>query len=145
MMLREQSQVALDNVVVMASKSADLYESEADRVSNDTAALFRTLAARRRAVAEQLANVLRRSGELPGEPDRDRETLEEIMVRLKTIIASDEEAELLQIREEGENELAAAVDRALNYQLPEKASSLLGPFVRHIAKTKTCLQQLRKA
>ncbi|MDW7774665.1 MAG: DUF2383 domain-containing protein [Desulfobulbaceae bacterium] len=143
MLIREEQQVALDKVAVLALKNSDHYESEAERVSPDLALFFRSLAARRKTFAGQLAEILRRTGELPSEPDRDREVVEEVITRLRTFLASDREAELLQEREKGESELAEAVEQALQFRLPRETVDLLHGFSRHIEETRTRLQQYR--
>lgn len=144
MILREENQVALNDVVELALKIGDHYENGANLAENpDLNSLFQALAARRRQTSEQLANILRQSGELPGEPDRDEKTLEEIIIRLQTFLATDKDTELLEERLEGETELLEAVERALAFKQPEKAVTLLDEFRRHIDETRTKLRKLQ--
>jgi hypothetical protein len=142
MIFRKEHQVALDNVIVLALKQGDHYENEADMVGSELAGVFRALAARRRYFAELLSAVLRRTGDLPSEPDRELVTLEELITMLRTFIASDQESEVLQEREKGEEELAGAVNEALRYDLPREAAGLLDDFRRHIARTRMRLEKL---
>lgn len=142
MIIREESHVAIDNVIVLALKNADHFEKQAERLNPELAGLFRALAQRRRTEAEHLGEFLRRNGDLPGEPDRDRESMEEIISRLRTLMASDEEVELLTERENAEQELADAVHFALSQEIGGETRDILQAFGGHIEKTRTKLQYL---
>ncbi len=113
-MLRDERQAALDEVIVACKALADHYE-EAARLAEGRglAGLFTELAERRGRQAGELEAHLRRLGELPREPDADRETLETLLSRARSALAEDRARELLEEREAGERELLARIDGAL--------------------------------
>ncbi len=141
-LLREKNLVALDNVVVSALKNADHYEEEAARLGGELAGYFKELANRRREAAEDLGTILRRAGDMPKEPDRDRESFEEALSRLKAFVASNEEAALLRDRLKSEKELAETVNKALTFQVPDESRPVLRELEAEIGKTLVKLRQL---
>ncbi|MDR9502434.1 MAG: lipid kinase [Desulfurivibrionaceae bacterium] len=141
-LMREKNLVALDNVVVSALKNADHYEEDAARLGGKLASYFKKLANRRREAAEDLGAILRRSGDMPKMPDRDRESFEEALSRLKAFVASNEEVELLRERVKSERELAETVKMALDFRVPEESRPILQELEAEIGKTLMKLRQL---
>ncbi|MCA1765377.1 MAG: hypothetical protein LC633_03865 [Desulfobulbaceae bacterium] len=126
----------------MALKNADHYEEEAARLDGELAGYFKALANRRREAAEDLGAILRRSGDMPKEPDRDLESFEEALSRLKALVASNEEVALLRERVQSERELAETVKKALAFRVPEESRPILQELEAEIGKTLMKLRQL---
>lgn len=113
-MLRDERQAALDEVIVACKTLADHYEEAAGLAEHSALAdLFRELAGGRGRQAGELEAHLRRLGELPREPDADRETVESLLSRARSALAEDRDRELIEEREAAERELLGRIDGAL--------------------------------
>ncbi len=125
-MLRDENEVALDEVAETCRAAAEHYRT-AGAVAHTSvlADLFRRLEENRRRGAAALEDEIRRMGNLPGAPDPDREALEHLATRLKAAVAADERRALLASCLQMEEKLAAAVDAALDQNLPAPTHALL--------------------
>lgn len=135
-MLRDDRQVALGEVVVACKHAADQYREEAGLAEDR--ALERTLgelAARREEQALSLEAHIRALGDLPREPDVDRETVSGLLTRLRTHFAANARGALLSGAIESEQELAARIDEALREDLPEQAAQALRHLREDVAST----------
>lgn len=109
--LRSEVQVALNELHVAIRESADLYHFVAGLLQNPQAvSAFSEFARERDQLAAQLAESIRASGDLPGEPDRDREAGEEVRERLEAMIAADQTAEVIEHRRSAERDLLTLLD-----------------------------------
>lgn len=135
-MLRDDRQVALGEVVVACKHAADQYREEAELAEDR--ALEQTLgelAARREEQALSLEAHIRALGDLPREPDADRETVSGLLTRLRAHFAADPRGALLSGAIESEQELAARIDEALREDLPEQAAQALRRLREDVAST----------
>lgn len=68
--LRSEQQVALQQLYHLAQESIDHYQDSAEFVDDaDVARLFTRIANERKPLVEQLAQVIRDTGDLPAAPD----------------------------------------------------------------------------
>lgn len=127
-MLRDDRQVALGEVLVACKHAADQYREEAEL--SDDSELKRNLselAARREQQVLALEEQIRALGDLPREPDQDWETLSAWLTRMRTHLAPDPSAALLEGAVQSEQTLAERIGEALRQDLPEEArKDLLG-------------------
>ena len=124
-MLRNERQIALNEVVVASKTAADIYEACAERVHEpDFAANLRETAAERRAALPDLESWLRSTGDLPREPDEDAETARELVTSIKSAFSLDERRPVVEDCEEAEQALEQAIAAALrlDFEKPVRRS-----------------------
>lgn len=116
--LRDDRSVARQEVLESGWSCVDHLDELATSISD--AALERhlaTLATTKRGLLEELAAAVRRAGELPVLPDRDRETLEEFVDRASNwLVDGGSPRALLRPRLEAELRLAELIDQHLQQQ-----------------------------
>lgn len=104
--LRSEQQVALQELHRMAQKSVDHFEDSAEFVEDEAAAqLFKRLASEREQLAQQLAQAIRDTGDLPAAPDADREAGEQLIHRLHAWFTADQTQDVLEQRLNAEQEV----------------------------------------
>lgn len=135
-MLRDDRQVALGEVLVACKHAADQYREEAELAEDGgVARTFGELAARRECQALALEEHVRALGDLPREPDADRETLSALLTRLRAHLTSDRREALLSSAQASEEELAARVEEALAQELPDATVTALQALREDVAAT----------
>ena len=125
MILRDEWEVALNDLIGLSITAADTYETAVRVVEDqdrDLAALFAEMAAARRRMASSLRAVDRRLGEMPHAVDPDYATLHDLFLRLKSLFAKDERRSLIEECELADSQLAGRLATALTAPLPEPAS-----------------------
>ncbi len=132
MLLRNQQQLALNQVETLCIETADHYEAAARQTDNaDLIQLFEELSEHRNHLAAELAYHIRAMDDLPQAPDPDREKADDIISAVKSFFATDTEENLIREREEFEYKLAQAAQAALEQAMPEPTAELLGRIVAH--------------
>ena len=125
-MLRDEKEVALNEVLnqlkmnrQIAGKMHDMTEDAnvASRLSNDLRVYGHTVSA--------LEDGIRSLNYLPVEPDPDRQTAEKLLIKLKSLLADDKEAAILQEAESLQQQLYAAVKEALRHDVGNGLRSIL--------------------
>lgn len=128
-LVRDDRQVALNEVVVCAREAADNHRDAASRVEDEELRrLLEAHAGRHELLAEQIAEQLKRLDDLPKEPDRDAETLHQLFSRIKAAFSGDEEQALADDRVAEDAKVATAIDEALRHDLPQKTRAQLQEF-----------------
>lgn len=129
-MLRDDRQVAINQVIEALLNAADVHQEGAALLETDSdlAQLLRALAERRRRLALELGDHARRLGDLPSEPDADLQAAKSVLVWVQAALAEDRRDEVLQYCRQAEEDLAGKVRAALEQELP--------------ADTRAALQQL---
>lgn len=114
--LRNDLQVALNDLHVALLESADHYRYSAEFVDEpSTRELFTSIAQARDILTKETEQAIRTSGDLPSVPDVDRKTGEQLLERLAAAFSSDQTAELINQR------LAADTELEQLLQTPELA------------------------
>lgn len=143
-MLRSDAELALDEVTEICKAVADHYRSvRAAAHTPELAAVFVSLEEQRRRYVAVLEEETRRLGNLPGAPDRDREALEHLVVRLRAAFAEDERIPLLASCEKMEDHLAHALRQALGQPIPENLRRLLRQLEQSVSEARRSLAAAR--
>lgn len=105
-LFRSDVQVALNDLHVALQESADHYRFAVEYLGESPAcSVCEQLADAREALAAQVAEAIRASGELPGEPDRDLETASQLRQQFETLLANDAVSGVVGQRLRAEKEL----------------------------------------
>lgn len=132
MLLRNQQQLALNQVETLCIEAADHYAASARQTDDGgLVELFEELAEHRNRLAAELAEHIRAMDDLPQAPDPDREKADDIISAVKSFFSADTDGSLIQDREEFEYKLAQAAQAALEQPMPEPTLELLGRIVAH--------------
>jgi uncharacterized protein (TIGR02284 family) len=125
-MLRDDRLVALNLVVEALLEAAHVHEQGADLLDDhDLEAALRTLAEQRRRAALELAEHVRRLGDLPSEPDADLQAAKDLFARLQVALAGDQRDQVVQRCRQAEEHLAEKVGAALAQDLPADTRAVL--------------------
>jgi len=127
-MLRNELQIAINDVVVACAQAADGHEHAAASLEEHDAEAVRLLGAlaeQRRAAAAEIGEELRALGDLPAAPDTERETVHELVAHLKAALSADERRALLEDRAQAEAAIEQAADAALRMPVPDRCRELL--------------------
>ena len=125
-MLRDERQVAINEVVEALLEAAHVHEQGADLLEDrEPKPALRALAERRRQAAVELGEHVRRLGDLPSEPDADVQTARDVLARLQLALAEDEREEILEHSRAAEVDLAEKVHAALEEDLPADTRMVL--------------------
>jgi len=140
--LRSERQVALHDVLEALAVAAGRYEDAATALGQDAAAtLCRRLARRRAALAARMEAALRQAGDLPSEPDADRETLGRLGSRLRALLSDAERPLLIRERLAAEEELLRLAEHAAGLALEPAWQGLLEQVRQEAARA---VRQLRE-
>ena len=139
--LRSEQQVALQELYRLAQESADHYRDSADFVDDaSTTRLFKHIADEREELAQQLAQAIRGTGDLPAAPDADREAGEQLIHRLHAWFTADQTRDVLQQRLSAEQELAQVLRDNRNATTSDIYQALHQSFTSHVEQTRQSLQ-----
>jgi len=143
-MLRDDRQVALDDVIVVLETASDAYADASELLrssSPDLASRFDTLARRRAAAAARLSEHLQALGDLPSEPDQDLTTLDVVMRHLRAHFAGPEWDELISEAVAHEEEIAAKAELAVETSPPEPVIAALQSVAEEARQTISALRR----
>lgn len=140
-MWRSDSEVALNDLLEAVRESADLYADDAEVLGQGPLrALFDELAGRRDRFAGELAELVRRHGDLPSAPDADAETFHRLGNRLRAALSADERRALLEDRIAAEEALLRRIQQALVQPVGADAQELLGEFRQDVEQVRALLR-----
>ncbi|OGB20549.1 MAG: hypothetical protein A3I66_05715 [Burkholderiales bacterium RIFCSPLOWO2_02_FULL_57_36] len=143
MLLRNEQQLALNQVETLCIESADRYEAAAGTADDPALArLFGDLARQRRQFAVELAGHIRALDDLPQQPDPDRETVDELLAGIRAFFSGDQRDALIDERKKLEQDLAEAAQAGLQQPLAEETKILLKQLLSHVD---SALRQLEAA
>jgi len=130
-MLRDDRQVAINQVIEALLNAADVHREGADLLdaNPDLARVLRDLAERRQQVGRELGDHVRRLGDLPSEPDADLQAAKSMLGWLQAALAEDRRDEVLQHCRQAEEDLAAKARAALEQDLPPDTRAVLEELV----------------
>jgi uncharacterized protein (TIGR02284 family) len=146
MLLRNNLQLALNDVETLLIESADHYGSAAGKASDpELSRLFKELEAERNQLAKELAEHIRALDDLPQTPDPDMESVSDLLTSVKAFFASDERGALIDEREQFEHKIADVVQTALRENLSEDAKVMLGKVLEHTRQAISRLEAMRSS
>lgn len=131
MLLRDERQMAVNEVERLCFEAADYYDDAAGRADEALAALFRELADQHRQYAAALAEHIRALDDLPRQPDPDREAFDVVVNSLRALLSGDTRHTLIEERKQTEQALANAAQEALRHELSAEAKGLLNEILAH--------------
>lgn len=130
MILKDPADVALNRLHVALCKAADQYEHSASIAADPKiSAFFRELALERKSMAKTLEEHIRKIG-LPRLPNPEREGLEKLATTLKTAVAGDRDAALINDQKTLEQNISVACTASLQERLLDSTRE----FVTSIAE-----------
>lgn len=126
-MLRDDRQVALNQVIEAALSAAHAYEQGAALLEDypQRATALRARAEQRGRSATMLGEHLRRLGDLPKEPDADLEIAKDLVARVRVAFSEDKGEQVMQLVADVETHLAGSVRGALEQELPADTRAAL--------------------
>jgi uncharacterized protein (TIGR02284 family) len=146
MLLRDDRQIALNQVETLCMEAADGYASATGKTADaDLAQMFTELAREYGELAAELAEQIRALDDLPKPPDPDRETVEQVLTGIRAFFSGDARGTLLADREQCELEVEEAAREALGHALPPTAEALLRRILSHSAEARQRLQAINLA
>jgi uncharacterized protein (TIGR02284 family) len=143
-MLRSEAQVALHDLLEALREAVDLYTDDAEVLGSGALAdLCRELALRRERLSAAVADEVSRHGDLPSEPDADRETLHRIGNRLRAAVSGHDRDVILRDRLDAESELERAAQHALEVVTEPASRAVLEDVHRDVRQARRQLDALR--
>lgn len=133
---RNDSEVALDDVVLACKRSAEHLAEAAELTQTDApklSALFRAQSDDRAAMSALLERRMVEMGGYPGDPDDDREVVEEAVRRVRDMLSPDHRRMLVEDSLAESEDVATAVSRALQEDLPPAAHESLADIQKRVA------------
>ncbi len=133
---RSDPEVALDDVVVACKRSAEHLAEAADLTQIDApklSALFRAQSDERAEMSALLERRMVEMGGYPGEPDDDREVVEEAVRRIRDVLSPDHRRMLVEDSLAESEDVATAVSRAMQEDLPPAAHETLADIQKRVA------------
>jgi hypothetical protein len=142
--IRSEQQVALNDLLVAAEKSADLLRDAAHFLSDaQVEHELEQLAERREMVVESLRRAILALHDMPSAPDPDAESTEKLLHRISAMITGEKSQQTtLQQRLETEAHLSALVQEVQSRNLGESFDEVLYEFKESIREVTLHLQQL---
>lgn len=146
MLLRDDRQMALNDVESLCIEAADHFASAARlAATTPAAALFDDLAQRRRRLAADLAQHIRALGDLPQTPDPDRELFGDMVSGLKTLFSADTAQTLIDERLAFEQSIVDAIMTARRQALPPEALATIDRIEADVRLAQSQLTAARTA
>lgn len=135
--LIDEQSVAINEILVLIKKSIHFCEHAVDRLEDEDAKRFFLQEFREFNVfLSGLIDFIRIKGELPRDPDSDREVLEQWGTDIKALLSEDEDASFLEHYRELQQDLIVAVNSARKINsMPESIGDLLKGLDRHVSPT----------
>lgn len=132
-LLRNDQQVALNDLLVESEKSADHYRDSADFLGSLPPSLeLNRIAGEREQLSQELSEAVRASGDFPSVPDEDLESVEKLFHRVHASLSHDEMRDVLQLRLDAEEEFARQIEDARQHGLTAGHETLIGELQQHV-------------
>ncbi len=142
-MLIEERIVALNDVVANAQRLVTVYRGEDERVPEQQHAVFARCAQDHESLIAQVEGCVRELGALPREEDPERLGLDKLFVDLRSLLAEDPMAAIVEALLTGEQELHTALQEALQHELPQAAAATLQAHQDTVAEHRQTLEALK--
>ena len=144
-LIRTDQQVALNTALVATETSADHYHAVAEHLNDSSVCeALRRIGDERNSLSQSFKAAIRNHGDLPPEPDTDRESLEQLVQQIGAAIAPDQTVKVLEQRLDAEQKLAAQVADTRDAKLDAASDALFTELIEHIHSVTERLQTLLK-
>lgn len=131
-MLRDDSEIALDELIAVCNDALEDYQSAARTVDDPRmAAMFRELAEERKSMVEALKRQVRRRGAFPRDRDTEVAAAHRMTARLRGLLADNERAAMIEECERADRVLARHM-AANELALPKPARRMVQGFERRL-------------
>lgn len=125
-LIRNDRQVALNDLLVAVQESADHYQDAANFLEDEpTCVYLQQFAKQRLILTSHLEDAVRAEGDLPSAPDPDRETGSMLLEHLGANLSADEAATVIEHRLQKEEELAELIENAREIGIDDNHAELL--------------------
>ncbi|WP_237055846.1 hypothetical protein [Microbulbifer sediminum] len=140
-LIRDDVQVALNDLHVALKHSADHYRYAAEFLSDESAASHcQAIAGERDQLAGLVADAIRAAGDLPAVPDSEREVGEQLLQRLESMFSADQAREVMAQRRDADRDLLAWLEGDALAALEAGHGDLLRRCRASVADTLAALQ-----
>lgn len=142
--LIDEQSVVINEILVLIKKSIHFCEHAVNRLGDGRTRRFFIREFREFGVfLSGLIDFIHIKGELPREPDSDREALEQWGADIKALLSENEEASFLEHYRDLQQDLYAAIESAkkTDHSAPESIRSLLKNLDRHVSRTLKGLEE----
>lgn len=123
-MLLDDKQAMINDLLIAYRESNDHYRDAAEQLDGGTPAerelgeLLASIRDSREGTIERLSELVRESGDLPREPDADKEEALQLFTRLKAALGGERRRIVLEERVTGEQRIAEQLEEALRLDFP---------------------------
>ena len=125
-MLLDEKQIALNELIVAYREAADHFADANEYLDCDELkSLFESIGDGHDKSADELSEIVRKSGTLPRAQHADREQLHQIVTHVKAAFSDDEREVFLDDRIEHEREIERLIHESLKVGFPEQTQSFL--------------------
>ena len=125
-MLLNQTQIALNELIVDLREAADHFTDAADQLDDARLqALFMELRDEHNAAADIISETVRRTGALPRAQYADREEVHQIITHVKAAMSDDSREVFLEDRIDHEQQIKHTIAEALALKLPADTAQYL--------------------
>lgn len=119
-MLIDESQVAINDVIIACEDTARHYREAVDLIEDDALKqLFLSLGKEHEVISEKLSEIIRDMGGLPKDVDVEREEVLMLWSRIKAALAEDKRITILNEMMDKENHVQSLIAYALQQDLSE--------------------------
>lgn len=137
MLLRDDRQIALNQLETLCIEAADGYASASDRTDDaELKQVFADLGREHSRFAEDLASQIRALDDLPKSPDPDRETIEHALSAVRGFLSGHARETLLADQEQHERKVEDAAREALKQTLSGEADALVRRILTHAGRAR---------
>ena len=142
-LIRTDQQVAMNALYTAIRKNADHYHDAALRLGDSALTMvFHEIVEQRNILSENIRELVRGLGDLPSEPDPDRETLEQLAYHIGSSLSSNQPVKILQQRLSAEQEVADLAAAAKRVELNDACTALVEEVEEHVQTVTGRLQAL---
>lgn len=140
--LIDEQSAAINEILVLIKKSIHFCEHAVDRLGDAENKQFFLREFREFSVfLSGLVSFIHLKGELPRDPDSERETLEQWGVDFKALMSEDGEGSFIEHYRDLQQDLLVSVKAGKTISMPESIGGLLKDMERHVTATLGDLQE----
>ncbi len=142
-LIRTDQQVAMNAMYTAIRKTAHHYLDAASSLDDSALiTIFQEIVEQRKILSEKVRELIRSRGDLPPEPDQDRETLEQLAYHMGSSLSANPRVQILKQRLNAEQEVADLAAAAREVKLNEACTALVDEVEAHVQTVTDRLQAL---